>query len=515
MINFKKFLILENDKIGLSIPNKVVERHFHIKYEDDNGNVKDETITIPVANALQKNSKTIVSFDVNTDCARGCPGCYVDTARKIGCNVKAKYQLCEYRGELGKKIFNNDKIRNEINKLGGIRMFSGGDYIPSHLPENSYYKKLKEKNPTEYNREAAIQKLKHDFANEQIKAFLDDAKKYGFRVKTITKEPEFIQNHAFHDAIETINLSMNKHDFGFSHDQVKEIKKSLGDMGHKIKGRVMVFSPIDIHDLLKEKDKSHIGIVTSGHNFSKNGILLSPKNPNDRHGIQTIFIQKNFPEKVKNFLNGEDVPIHEVLKKLNEYNKEYNKIVNDVRNKIIKKEPITITEYYMLKDPTNEKNNDNKEKTGEHDTLKFVNGKWQLIHHSPKGILDIKAEKERQRKEFLAKKKEEKSRFKNIQEALEKEDVHEIVINDNIDLDLKTFDKINPISPDFEEKDLLELAKHLKDKMCCYGGSCQTCTTKCASKKDCEENITESFLRFIKNETNDDFYVYENDMIHY
>lgn len=490
------------------VNTKVTNIPLTISYKDAETNeTKTETVQIPAVPAIQKNLKMGLSFDVTTDCARGCPGCYVDAGRKTGCNAKSKYNLCYYRGELADPSFNakNAELKNKTNEHGGLRMFSGGDYIPSTLPNNTHYRDLKSSNPTAYNREVALQKARHDFANKQIKNMLDDAKSNGWKVKAITKEKEFIDNHIFHDALNTVNLSMNKHEFGFTHDEVKNIKKTLGKHSHKVTGRVMAFTPNDLHDILNEKDKSHVGIVTSGHNFPGNGIVISPKNANDRTGTHTVYILQNFKDDVKEFLNGEDKPIQTVMKSLNKYVNEYNKKVSDVRAKIEGHKPILVTEYTWLIDPTDpagRKNQKNVEKSGDEDWLIFENGKWKLKKHSPEGNYTKFQEKEQQRIDAIKQRKLDKKAAKlkqkndetedeDIQESLDDVDeqgrkVHKIDYGYDIDLDLKTFDKINPISPDFTEDDVMELAHHLKDKMCCAGGNCYTCTTHCGAK-GCEK----------------------------
>ena len=132
--------------------------------------------------AIHANQKTGMSIDFSTSCPKRldnltgpCPYCYVEHGRvadklyNMKGNVKGVFEQ-PYRNEVMQWP---DDLIAELNRDGGIRMFSFGDYRP-----------------------------KEDFKN--VEMLLADAKARGLNVKAITKQPEFVKDWGDHP-----NLSMN------------------------------------------------------------------------------------------------------------------------------------------------------------------------------------------------------------------------------------------------------------------------------------------------------------------
>lgn len=279
------------------------------------GKIPHFAITPKEDNALSWNNKVgFYSFDVTTDCQRGCPGCYVDRGREIECNAKKKIKELDYYGELQKwedranrdekfaKVLADAKM--QVNRNGGIRMFAAGDYDPTNE--------------------------KH--SDDEIEKFLDDCLACGWQAKAITKEKIFLRKFGKHKALGTIDLSMNKDGFGFSHQEVIDYTKNP-EFGKKIKGRMMVFTPHDIHDILKMKDMSHIGVITGGHGFAATQ-TVAPVKPFDRAGEKKVYYFANFPKELKTLFNsGEIEDASRALALLNDYTKKFNKKVNEPSEK--------------------------------------------------------------------------------------------------------------------------------------------------------------------------------------
>lgn len=145
--------------------------------------------------AIQKNAKTIESFDCSTNCpkrvaGRPCSYCYVEASRAIGYNAKKICSACTYNHEVLR--FRREKI-DKLNSVGGIRMFSFGDYMPQF--------------------------------DDMIESFLDDCLKVGLKVKVITKQTAFIDKFGLHPAINVINISVDNVGDGVPWDIAKEYRE--------------------------------------------------------------------------------------------------------------------------------------------------------------------------------------------------------------------------------------------------------------------------------------------------
>jgi hypothetical protein len=137
--------------------------------------------------ALRLNQKTGLSIDFCTDCAarhvKGpCPYCYVDALRTAGMGTDLKIipahgpKIGEY--PLTEEIRNMpDELVDILNRDGGLRMFSLGDYRP----------KIDEKN---------------------VQRALEQAHEKSLYIKAITKVPEFVRKFG-DDPLMRINVSVD------------------------------------------------------------------------------------------------------------------------------------------------------------------------------------------------------------------------------------------------------------------------------------------------------------------
>jgi len=139
----------------------------------------------PGETAIHANQKTGLSVDFSTTCPKrgckdgACPYCYVEIGRgqkKVlnmhGAN-KGFYEQ-DYNGEVA--TWSPDLVRS-LNKDGGLRMFSFGDYRP-------------------------------DVDHKNVSNLLNDAHKQGLYVKAITKQPEFIKEFGDHPNLR-VNISVD------------------------------------------------------------------------------------------------------------------------------------------------------------------------------------------------------------------------------------------------------------------------------------------------------------------
>jgi hypothetical protein len=140
------------------------------------------------------NSKTVKSVDISTICPKRrcgeeCVYCYVKSARDIGFNAKKEHDYIPY---------NHDILRlksgtiDTLNKIGGIRFFSFGDYMVEH--------------------------------DKDIAQALQDCLDKGLTAKAITKVPEFVERYGNHPAISVINLSIDNVGHGINHELACDLR---------------------------------------------------------------------------------------------------------------------------------------------------------------------------------------------------------------------------------------------------------------------------------------------------
>jgi len=213
-----------------------------------------------MVSCISENQKTIRSFDTTTRCKRvregnPCAYCYVVSARNIGCRGKIEADYLPYTGEVLR--MGKDLVK-KLNKVGGIRVFSFGDYMPEHA--------------------------------EDIKRFLDDCSKRKLHVKVITKETSFIRDFHNHPAIKVIHLSVDglQGDIGRSPITLRNAQKYRAKY-EKVLIRAVCLNDSEIDTFGR---KPTVDIITLNH-----GKKLSVANTYYKHE-DVVKTAVKFPDKV-------------------------------------------------------------------------------------------------------------------------------------------------------------------------------------------------------------------------
>ena len=218
-------------------------------------------------NPIFKSAKTIMTADFSTVCpkhlgGRACSYCYVDDARNLRCNAKLMFAYAKYDDQLSKL---KPSMIALLNSVGGIRLFSFGDYVEGPRPA--------EMEDTD-NRAEANAITKYDTKDlgqgsgmdDDIQAFLDSCIKYGLLCKVITKVPSFIHKYHDHPAISIINISIDnistkKDDGQFQMYGISwGLAKSLRNKYPKVRIRCVCMNNDDVNELLSISD-----VVTLNH----------------------------------------------------------------------------------------------------------------------------------------------------------------------------------------------------------------------------------------------------------
>lgn len=176
-----------------------------------------------------ENSKTGLSVDFTTVCrrvreGRPCPYCYVHTQRKNGGYLQKT--VIDYEPYDGFVLRLTRQMIRKLNRMGGIRMFSFGDYMPEHAVD--------------------------------IEMCLDDCVKVGLGVKVITKETEFIRRFHGHQAIKIIHLSIDNIGGPINHSRAQAYRRSYA----KVAIRAAVMNQKDLENL---GSKPYVDILTLNH----------------------------------------------------------------------------------------------------------------------------------------------------------------------------------------------------------------------------------------------------------
>jgi hypothetical protein len=98
----------------------------------------------------------------------------VTDARRRGFNAKEE---CDHQSYDGFVMRFSEAVVAELNMMGGIRIFSFGDYMPE--------------------------------LDDDIEGCLDDCWRKGLSAKAITKQPSFIERFHYHPALRVINISVD------------------------------------------------------------------------------------------------------------------------------------------------------------------------------------------------------------------------------------------------------------------------------------------------------------------
>lgn len=148
---------------------------------------------------ISRNVKTYKSLDLSTDCPKrregnACKYCYVEAARKKGFNPKVVHDYIAYDGEILR--MKPDTIA-KLNDMGGLRVFSFGDYI-------------------------------HDLMYVDMLQICQDAKLVGLKLKAITKVTQFVD--LFHDKFNIIHLSIDNVGCGVDWEVAKAYKAKYSNV---------------------------------------------------------------------------------------------------------------------------------------------------------------------------------------------------------------------------------------------------------------------------------------------
>lgn len=196
---------------------------------------------------IGSNSKTIRSLDLSTECPKRragnpCSYCYVETARKQGFRAKKVYDRIPYNNEI---LRLRQSTIDKLNAIGGLRIFSFGDYI--------------------------------EWMDEDLMQVFKDAKERGLKLKAITKVPEFVEK--FHDYVDIINVSVDNLGEGMDWDTAKELKRKYPNV--KIRCAIMKDEDLDALEW--------VDIITFNH--ANNGYKFYSKEEVQKFGEQ-------YPNKV-------------------------------------------------------------------------------------------------------------------------------------------------------------------------------------------------------------------------
>lgn len=115
---------------------------------------------------IHANSKTYRSIDMTTVCPRlkagnPCEYCYVQQFRKSGFRAKKEIDKIEYNGEI---LRMKENTIDTLNSMGGLRMFSFGDYV--------------------------------EWMDPFIEEIIEDAAVKNLKLKAITKQPRFANKYS-------------------------------------------------------------------------------------------------------------------------------------------------------------------------------------------------------------------------------------------------------------------------------------------------------------------------------
>jgi hypothetical protein len=182
------------------------------------------------------NGKTIKSFDLTTVCAKvqagkPCAYCYVETARKDGFRAKAQIDRIEYDNWV---VRMDPQLIARLNAVGGVRMFSFGDYDPRY--------------------------------RDDVTRFLGDCYLAGLYAKAVTKVPAFIAHHHDHAAISVIHLSVdNLRDPRRGSPVTFDRARRMREQYRKVLIRAVCLSPEDL-EFFGKQDWCDILTLNHGNN---------------------------------------------------------------------------------------------------------------------------------------------------------------------------------------------------------------------------------------------------------
>ena len=179
------------------------------------------------------NAKTLLSFDTTTICPqmrRGhpCIYCYVAASREDTFRAKAVIYDDEYDGWV---LRMRPETVQRLRDMGGLRMFSFGDYLRRHRKE--------------------------------IKKFLDDCQVRELPVKAITKIVQFVYDWHDHSAIQVINVCVDDFKGRQGRSPISmSVAMKLRERYRKVRVRAVVLSE---EELKKFGGDLRVDILTLNH----------------------------------------------------------------------------------------------------------------------------------------------------------------------------------------------------------------------------------------------------------
>jgi hypothetical protein len=183
------------------------------------------------------NAKTMLSFDPTTLCpltraGKACAYCYVATSRKNGGYlVKGTSEHDPYDRWV---LRMRGATVRRLNRCGGLRMFSFGDFMPEHIAD--------------------------------ITQFLFDCGLRGLKTKAITKQPSFVRQFHDHPGLTLVHVSIDnlKGEVGRS-PVTHRAARLLRDRYDKVRVRAVCLSPEDV-DFFGRRE--WVDILTLNHGMN-------------------------------------------------------------------------------------------------------------------------------------------------------------------------------------------------------------------------------------------------------
>lgn len=200
--------------------------------------------TVKFKGGRHKNAKTGLSFDLTTVCpltraGRPCAYCYVKTQRDNGGYLKKG--VSKYDPYDGWILRLRQETVDALNKVGGIRMFSFGDYFPEYRGD--------------------------------VDRFLNDCDLRQLRAKAITKQLSFIEHHHDNPLISVIHLSIDNLKGKIGRSPITHpVAKRTRELYKKVKVRAVV---LDNEDLAYFGSQDWVDVLTLNH--GTNGFKIFSK----------------------------------------------------------------------------------------------------------------------------------------------------------------------------------------------------------------------------------------------
>ena len=233
--------------------------------------------------AIRDNSKTLRSFECTTLCPKhlrgiACTYCYVQAAIQRHFDDPAACAQTAYRG-LGM----NQKTIDELNRRGGLRLFSFADYIDT--PQ----------------------------CDRKIEELNREAKSRGLLLKAVTKRTDFVEKH--HDKMDVVNVSVDSIGSGVRWKEAQRLREKYPN--------VMVRSVVANQDEIEEwGNRDWVDIITPYHN----GVINYKLDRSDPYALREYEERRREGEGVKDSVTFRDMDSKKNPEVANRLSKYYNKV---------------------------------------------------------------------------------------------------------------------------------------------------------------------------------------------